>query len=79
MGLLSPLLERDGGSAGVHTVTKSDADLGILKVTSWADADTGGSAAARPLDLVVPNVSAGQWVTLSTSQARSGHAGWRTW
>lgn len=44
-------------------VTKSDANLALSQTqNTWADVDPGGSAAARPLDLVIPGVKAGQWV-----------------
>lgn len=44
-------------------VTKTDADLTSTTTGAWTDLDTGGSAAARPLDVVIPNVITGSWVS----------------
>lgn len=44
-------------------VAKSDANLPVTTVAgTWTDLDTGGTAAARPLDVVIPGVKVGQWV-----------------
>lgn len=66
-------LTASGNGASPIVVSKADASPTILDSTSWKDVDTGGSAAARPLDLVVPDVKAGQWVTL-TINGYSGSA-----
>jgi hypothetical protein len=55
-------------------VIKSDGNLTLAAVTGvWTDVDPGGSAAARPLDIVIPNVKAGQWVYVEMN-ALSGAA-----
>lgn len=63
---MCPLTLRTRRSAPI-VATKTDAALTIGHTGSgvWADTDTGGNAAARPLDLVVPGVRAGQRITLS--------------
>jgi hypothetical protein len=44
-------------------VTKGDASISVVNTSAaWVDSDPGGNAAARPLDLVVPNVRAGDWI-----------------
>lgn len=49
-------------------VTKADANLACgVTANTWHSLDPGGSAAARPLDVVIPNVSAGQWVEVSVN------------
>lgn len=49
-------------------VVKSDANLTLVANTqAWADVDTGGTAAARPLDVVISGVTAGQWVDLEVN------------
>jgi hypothetical protein len=46
-------------------VTKGDGNFALsTTVGSWVDIDAGGNASARPFDLVFPNVSAGQWITV---------------
>lgn len=47
-------------------VSKTDAAI-VLSTTqnTWADIDAGGTAAARPLDLVIPGVAVGQWVSVN--------------
>jgi hypothetical protein len=53
--------------APVRTV-KSDANLVMAANTpNWTDLDPGGTAAARPLDVVIPDVEAGQWVEFTPS------------
>lgn len=49
------------GFAPPIVVTKTDGDV-TCNVASWTDAITAGTAAARPMDLIVPNVTAGQWI-----------------
>lgn len=47
-------------------VTKTDANLAFGTVANtWHDTDPNGSASARPLDIVIPNVMAGQWVEVA--------------
>lgn len=43
-------------------VSKADGDISLTVNNAWHDVDAGGSASARPLDVVIPNVFAGQWV-----------------
>lgn len=51
-GRLAPIVvERTAGALS----------MGIVANT-WHDLDTGGSAASRPLDVVIPGVRAGDWV-----------------
>lgn len=45
-------------------VMKSDVNVTCNGTGAFADADSDGSAGARPLDIVIPNVEAGQWVRL---------------
>lgn len=47
-------------------VSKTDANLALPVVQGvWTDVDPLGTANARPLDVVIPNVEAGQWVSLT--------------
>jgi hypothetical protein len=49
-------------------VTKADANLVLgIVANTWHDADANGSAAARPLDIVIPNVTAGKWVEVKAN------------
>lgn len=49
-------------------VTKADANLVLgIVANTWHDVDANGSAAARPLDVVIPNVEAGQWVEVAAN------------
>lgn len=56
-------------------VSKNDASLALPTVQGvWTDLDPGGTAAARPLDVVIPNVAAGQWISLYASMHPSNVA-----
>lgn len=43
-------------------VSKADGDISLTVNNAWHDVDSSGSASARSLDIVIPNVFAGQWV-----------------
>lgn len=56
-----------GQRSGLAPITaeKTDADLPLVNTSgTWTDLDPNGTASSRPLDVVIPNVTAGQWVRL---------------
>ncbi len=58
----TPTLPR---AAQIVRVTKSDAVINLSQtLNTWVDIDAGGSAASRPLDIVIPFVQAGNWVEI---------------
>lgn len=51
-------------------VISEGAELNLGQVANaWHDVDPAGSAAARPTDVVIPNVVAGQWVAITLDAA----------
>lgn len=57
-------------------ITQSTADFTITSAggAAWVDLDTAGSAAARPMDIVIPNAAAGKWVRVEASGLWSNEA-----
>lgn len=56
--LPAPIVKRQGNMAALN--------LSVV-VGVWADVEADGTAAARPMDVVIPNVVAGQWIEVSSS------------
>lgn len=54
--MTSPIVVKKNAPSGVIALTQS---------TVWKDIDPDGTAAARPLDLVIPGVSPGDWVRVT--------------
>ncbi len=50
--------------APIRVVASAGLSVGVT-ANAWHDTDPGGSAAARPLDIVIPDVRAGQWICVS--------------
>lgn len=49
-------------------VKKTNGDIVLAPSNSvWTDVDSSGTAAVRTLDIVIPNVSAGQWISYHPS------------
>lgn len=46
-------------------VSKIDANLTLIGNSTWKDFETAGSAASRPMDVVIPNVKATDWVSIN--------------
>lgn len=46
-------------------VRKQDANLTLAVGAAYVDIDTSGTAASRTLDVVIPGVSAGQWISIN--------------
>lgn len=51
----------------VTSKTDANVSLAATGAGTWADVDSGGNASARPMDLVFPACSVGQWVTITPS------------
>jgi hypothetical protein len=65
---MTDTLERFGRTAAPAPVivSKTDAPLALgVVANTWTDVDPGGTAAARPLDVVIPGLKVGDWVTLA--------------
>lgn len=58
-------------NAPIKVISDTSLACGTAQST-WHDLDPSGSAAAKPLDLVVPNVTAGQWVCVTPNLASGG-------
>lgn len=54
---------------------KADANLTLNTAAAWNDVDASGSASARDLDVVIPGVAAGQWVTFTPNFYSASTAG----
>lgn len=68
MARISPPAPSSAASLRPVRVSKTDANLACgVVANTWHDLDPGGSASARPLDIVIPGVSAGDWVEVSAN------------
>lgn len=59
-------------------VTKSDANVSLASTgtANWTDCDAGGSAASRPMDVVIPNCKIGATVSIQLAAfVSAGSAG----
>lgn len=68
--------------APVKVVSTTGYACGVVAGT-WHDLDTAGSAAAKPFDVVIPNVQAGQWICitpgLSSNSSSAAFVGLDCW
>lgn len=60
-----PLTRRLTSSAPIKT-RKTDGNISLTATGAgvWADCDSGGSAASRPMDVVIPGCKIGDWVDI---------------